>query len=62
MTAIEIKAEIKKIVDEVPEESLNDVLNFLKEFKNEQATKSHQSDNFKNIMTKHRGLLKRLAQ
>lgn len=62
MTAIDIKAEIKKIVDEVPEESLNDILNFLKEFKNPPAADSQQSDNFQNIMTKHRGLLKRLAQ
>jgi hypothetical protein len=62
MTAIEIKAEIKKIVDEVPEESLTDILNFLKEFKNQPVKDLHQSDNFKAIISKHSGLLKRLAQ
>lgn len=62
MTAIEIKAEIKKIVDEVPEESLTDILNFLKEFKNYPTKDLQPSDNFKTIMSKHHGLLKRLAQ
>lgn len=62
MTVIEIKTEIKKLVDEVPEESLTDILNFLKEFKNKPVAHSQQSDHFKDIMDKHRGLLKKLAQ
>ncbi len=62
MTAIEIKAEIKKIVEEVPEESLAEILDFLKEVKNQSVGHTQQSDNFKAIMNKHRGLLKRLAQ
>ncbi|WP_342647946.1 hypothetical protein [Mucilaginibacter sp. CSA2-8R] len=62
MTAIEIKAEIKKIVDEVPEESLAEILDFLKEVKNQSTGELQQSSNFKAVINKHRGLLKRLAQ
>jgi len=61
MTAIEIKAEIKKLVDEVPEKSLVEVLTFLKFLKHNYASDNKLSENFYTIVERHRDLVQRLG-
>lgn len=62
MTSLQIKAEIDKLLNEMPEDALQSVLDLLNEIKIQPAEKSRLAANIKKIMTEDRELLKRLAQ
>ena len=47
MTSIEIKTEIQKVLDQVPENVLEDVLDFLKELQSKSTDQIKLANNFK---------------
>ena len=62
MTAIEIKKEITKVLDQVPEKLLVDILDLIKEVQSEKYSKSNLTSNFKKILSEDSDLLHKLAQ
>lgn len=62
MTTKDIKSEIQKSLDKVPERVLQDVLNFLKQIENQSIEKVNLTMNLKDILTEDRELLERLAK
>ncbi|MWB93200.1 hypothetical protein GON26_02415 [Flavobacterium sp. GA093] len=63
MTAIEIKKEIGKVLDQVPEKFLVDILDLLKKVQAEKTTSSTTlTTNFKKILSEDSELLHKLAQ
>jgi hypothetical protein len=63
MTVIELKSEINKVIEHIPESSLEDALNLLKDFqeRSEQEKLSYRR-NFEKIVNDNKGLLQRLAK
>lgn len=62
MTTEEIKSEIQKSLDKVPESVLQDILAFLKQAENHTADQLTVMKNLKDILTEDRELLERLAK
>jgi len=62
MTTIEIKKEIHKVLDQVPENLLVDILDLLKEVQSEKFSKATWTSNFKKILEEDSALLHKLAQ
>jgi hypothetical protein len=62
MTAIEIKKEISKVLDQVPEKLLADILDLLKEVQSDKSSNSTFTSNFKKILSEDNDLLHKLAQ
>jgi hypothetical protein len=62
MTTKDIKSEIQKSLDKVPERVLQDVLNFLKQVENQSLEKVNLTMNLKDILTEDKELLERLAK
>lgn len=62
MTKMEIKTEIQKVLDSVPEGVLEDVLDFLKELQVQQEDKVRLTSDLRKILSEDRELLERLAQ
>ncbi len=62
MTTLEIKNEIKKTIDDLPETVLNDVLEYLNEVKNTSNEKILLSKNLSSILREDKNLLQRLAK
>ena len=62
MTATEIKKEIHKVLEQVPENLLVDILDLLKEVQSEKSSKSTWTSNFKKILEEDSDLLHKLAQ
>jgi hypothetical protein len=62
MTTKDLKSEIQKSLDKVPERVLQDVLNFLKQIENQSVEKVNLTMNLKDILTEDRELLERLAK
>lgn len=62
MSTQDIKSEIQKSLDKVPESVLQDVLNFLKEVEKQSADKVNLSMNLKDILKEDNELLQRLAK
>jgi uncharacterized tellurite resistance protein B-like protein len=62
MTTKDIKSEIQKSLDKVPERVLQDVLNYLKQIENQSIDKVNLTMNFKDILTEDKELLERLAK
>jgi len=62
MTAIEIKKEIRKVLDQVPEKLLEDILDLLKEVQSEKSLNPKLTSNFKKILTEDNDLLHKLAE
>jgi mRNA-degrading endonuclease RelE of RelBE toxin-antitoxin system len=62
MTSIEIKTEIQKVLDQVPETVLQDVLDFLKELQTKSADQIKLTNNLRKILSEDRELLEKLAQ
>lgn len=57
-----IKKEIEKIIFELPEETLPEVLDYLKQVKNSNAEQVKLSMHLRKILTEDYELLKKLAQ
>jgi 1,2-phenylacetyl-CoA epoxidase catalytic subunit len=62
MTAIEIKKEINKALDQVPEKFLVDILDLIKEVQLEKSSYSTLASNLKKILSEDSDLLHKLAQ
>lgn len=62
MTTIQLKRQIKKALDEVPDDVLPDVLNFLNELKLKPAKINLLEIFLKQTLIEDKGLLERLAQ
>lgn len=62
MTVIEIKQEINKALDHVPEKLLIDILDLIKEVQAEKSTGSNLASNLKKILSEDNDLLHKLAQ
>jgi uncharacterized phage protein gp47/JayE len=62
MTVNEIKSEIQKSIDKVPESVLQDILDFLKSVENKSHEQLNLAKNLKNILTEDKELLDRLAK
>ena len=62
MTTTEIKKEIHKVLDQVPDNLLADVLIIMKEVQTQKITKLTLTSNFNKILTEDSELLHKLAQ
>ncbi len=62
MTTTQLKKEIGKVLDRVPEKLLQDILDLLKEVESEKTTNSRLASNLKNILSEDSELLNKLAQ
>jgi hypothetical protein len=62
MTIKDIKSEIQKSLDKVPERVLQDVLNFLKQVEGQPTAKVNLTINLRDILTEDKELLDRLAK
>ena len=62
MTTTEIKNEIHKVIEQVPENLLADILTILKEVQSEKAAKSTLTSSFNKILAEDCELLHKLAQ
>ena len=62
MTTQEIKSEIQKSLDKVPESVLQDILDLLKQFENLSPEKVMLTKNLKDILLEDSQLLERLAK
>ncbi len=62
MSKTEIKSEIQKVLDSVPENILQDVLDFLKELQDQPADKIRLTNNLRQILSEDKELLEKLAQ
>jgi mRNA-degrading endonuclease RelE of RelBE toxin-antitoxin system len=62
MTSIEIKTEIQKVLDQVPENVLYDILDFLKELQDKSADQIKLANNLRKILSEDKELLDKLAQ
>jgi hypothetical protein len=62
MTTTQLKKEIGKVLDRVPEKLLRDILDLLKEVESEKATNSKLASNLKKILSEDSELLNKLAQ
>ena len=62
MTTQEIKQEIQKSLDRMPESYLQDILDFLKLAENQTADKLRMTRNLSDILLEDRELLEKLAK
>ena len=62
MTSTQIKNKIQKVLDNVPESALQDVLEFLKELQSSTPQQIKLTRNFRQILTEDKELLEKLAQ
>jgi hypothetical protein len=62
MTANEIKSEIRRTLDNIPENVLQDILDYLKSIQGKSADKIKLSKNLRDILTEDKELLDRLAK
>lgn len=62
MTTREIKSEIQKTLDNIPENVLEDILNYLREIQGYRADKINLEKNLRAILTEDKALLERLAK
>ena len=62
MTTKEIKSEIQRTLDNIPENVLQDILDYLKLMQGKSADKIKLSKNLHDILTEDKELLERLAK
>ncbi len=62
MTKAELKIEIQKVINNVPENILEDVLDFLKELQEHPSNKVKLANNLRQILSEDKELLDRLAK
>lgn len=58
----DLKVEIQKIIDKVPENMLEDIYNILREFADKNPDTIKLSHNLNKILSEDKGLLERLAK
>ncbi len=62
MNTVDIKTEIQKVLEQVPENVLADVLDFLKKLQQQPAEKVKLANHLKQILAEDKELLEKLAQ
>jgi len=62
MTTKEIKTEIQKVIDAVPENLLNDILNYLRSIQDKSADTIQLSQHLRKIISEDKELLEKLAK
>ncbi len=62
MTTKEVKSEIQKVLDKVPDNLLQDILDYLKTIQSKSADTVQLSKNLKQIISEDKALLERLAK
>lgn len=62
MTAHNLKIEIQKVLDQVPENLLEDVLSYVQDVQKRGTSEVSNSQHLQKILTEDRELLKKLAQ
>jgi hypothetical protein len=62
MSTNELKTEIQKVIDKVPDALLNDILEYLKSIQNKSADTVRLSHNLGQIINEDKELLEKLAQ
>jgi hypothetical protein len=62
MTKTQLYSEIQKVLDNVPETILQDVLDFLKALQDHPVDKVKLANNLRQILSEDRELLEKLAQ
>jgi mRNA-degrading endonuclease RelE of RelBE toxin-antitoxin system len=62
MSIAEIKSEINKSLDKIPENVLQDVLNYLKDLENLPSDKIERAQHLRKILNEDKNLLERLAK
>ncbi len=62
MTTKEIKSQIQKSLDNVPESVLQDILDFLKKVENQPTERLNLMKDLRDILTEDKELLERLAK
>lgn len=62
MTTVQIKTEIQKVLDQVPDDVLTDVLDFLKELQSHSSDKIRLANFLKQTLKEDKGLLEKLAR
>ena len=62
MTANDLKIEIQKVLDKVPDNLLQDVFSCLEEVQKRTASDFNNTQHLKKILTEDKELLKKLAQ
>jgi len=62
MTINEIKSEIQKSLDNVPESVLQDILDFLKQAENQPADRLNLMRDLRDILAEDKELIERLAE
>ncbi|MCF8336254.1 MAG: hypothetical protein K9H65_06605 [Bacteroidales bacterium] len=61
MNKSDLKREINKVMDEIPESELENILEYLKEIKDSSPEKTNLSKNLGKIIREDKELLRRLA-
>ncbi|HTA26428.1 MAG TPA: hypothetical protein VK809_01475 [Bacteroidia bacterium] len=62
MTTKEVKSEIQKVLDKVPDNLLQDILDYLKTIQSKSSDTVQLSKNLKQIISEDKALLERLAK
>lgn len=62
MTKQQLKSEIQKVLDNVPETVLEDILRYLKDLESKPASQVEMSGYLKKILNEDKELLEKLAQ
>ena len=62
MITVQVKTEIQKVLDQVPEEVLTDVLQYLKELQKQPSENIQLAKFMKQTLSEDRELLEKLAQ
>jgi hypothetical protein len=62
MTTVQLKTEIQKTLDQFPEDTLTDILNYLKLVQHQSHDQVKFSNNIKKILVEDKELFERLAQ
>jgi mRNA-degrading endonuclease RelE of RelBE toxin-antitoxin system len=62
MTKTQLHSEIQKVLDNVPETILQDILDFLKALQDQPADKVKLTNNLRQILSEDKELLEKLAQ
>ncbi|MCE3229489.1 MAG: hypothetical protein K0S32_4040 [Bacteroidetes bacterium] len=62
MTKVELKNEIQKVLDQVPENVLEDILDFLKNIQSQPSNHLDLTNHIRKILTEDKELLEKLAK